>query len=97
MCVGVILILRSHLKQRKQTAFLPPSALCASPSLRWAHDPVASSLVRPEGRDLHVVSGQAGLRQIRLALQERRRHVHLVSAQLEDALVRPAGVEAHVL
>lgn len=96
-CVVVSLVLvfipRLPMKQHKWKTSIPPS----SPSFRWSHDPMASSLVCPEGRDLHVVSGQAGLRQIRLALQERRRNVHLVSAQLEDALVRSAGVEAHVL
>lgn len=58
---------------------------------------MAPPLVRAEGRDLHVVSGEAGLPQIRLAVQERGRNVHAVPAQLEDALVCPEGIEAHVL
>lgn len=57
---------------------------------------MAPSLVRPERRNFHVVPRKAGLPQIWLALQERRRNVDFVSAQLEDALVRSARVEAHV-
>lgn len=76
---------------------LPRNNQTSPLSCRWPHDPVAPPLVRPEGRDLHVVPGQAGLGQVRLALQEGRGDVHLVTPQLEDALVRPARLQTHVL
>lgn len=58
---------------------------------------MAPPLVRAQRRDLHVVPRQAGLGQVGLALQERWRDVHVVAAKLEDALVRLAPEQAHVL
>lgn len=65
-------------------------------SLRWADDPVAQALVCFERRDLHVVQGEAGLSQVRLALQERRRNVYSVPEELEDALVCSSRLQTHV-
>lgn len=53
--------------------------------------------MRPQGRDLPVVPVEAGGPQAGLAAQEGRRLIHAVPAELEEALVRPPPVQAHVL
>lgn len=55
-----------------------------------------AALVRSEGRDLPVVSGQAGGSEAGLAAQEGRGLVHAVPPQLETPLVRAAAEQAHV-
>lgn len=58
---------------------------------------MAPTLVCPEGRDLYVVQSQAGVPQVWMAVQEGRWPIHSLPEELEDALVCPAGLEAHVL
>lgn len=53
--------------------------------------------MRSEGRDLPVVSSQAGGSKTGLAAQEGRGLVYAVPTKLEAPLVRAAAEQAHVL
>lgn len=64
---------------------------------RWPDEHVEAALVRAEGRDLPVVSGQAGGPEAGLAAQEGRGLVDAVPPKLEAPLVRAAAEQAHVL
>lgn len=79
-------------------AHLPGAHASPQPLLpRGPDEHLEAALVRPQGRDLPVVPGQAGGPEAGLAAQEGRRLVHAVAPQLETPLVRAAPEQAHVL
>lgn len=50
--------------------------MCSLCSFSWSDDPVEAALVCVKRRDVHVVPVQAGILEVRVALQEGRRTVH---------------------